>query len=165
MEVIGKCEDFIFGNKKKRPTVENILEVITAYQNMLEDFALRHERFCILGLSIQEPEELYQIANHYLDDFPDLQSILSKALHDNLYKIDYFLSEADTLLAKDKFRVNLCGHDAYGIDTVRNPMWSVYWQMDKHDKMVKAFRQLGFKTGDTVGIEIDSDERPIVYRL
>jgi len=165
MAVIGKCEDFVFGDKKKRPTIENILEVITAYQKSLEDFALRHERFCILGLSIQEPEELYQIANHYLDDFPDLQSILSKALHDNLYKIDYFLSEADTLLAKDKFRVNLCGHDAYGIDTVRNPMWSVYWQMDKHDKMVKAFRQLGFKTGDTVGIEIDSDERPIVYRL
>ena len=165
MEIIGKCEDFVFGDKKKRPTVEHILEVITEYQNRLEDFALRHQRFCILGLSIQEPEELYQIANHYLDDFPDLQSMLSKALHDNLYNIDYFLSEADTLLAKDKFRVNLCGHDAYGIDTVRNPMWSVYWHMDKHDKMVKAFNRLGFKTGDTVGIEIDSDERPIVYRL
>ena len=119
----------------------------------------------MLGLSIQEPEELYQIANHYLDDFPDLQSRLSKALHDNLYQIDYFLSEADTLLAKDKFRVNLCGHDAYGIETVRNPMWSVYWQMDRHDQMVSEFIRLGFKTGDTVGIEIDSDEKPIVYRL
>jgi len=165
MEVIAKCEDFVLGDKKNRPTVENILEVISAYQNGLEEFALRHGRFCVLGLSIQEPEELYQIANHYLDDFADAQSMLSKALHDNLYKIDYFLSEADTLLAKDKFRVNLCGHDAYGIDTVRNPMWSVYWHMDKHEKMVNAFKQLGFKTGDTVGIEIDSDERPIVYRL
>ena len=165
MEIIGKCEDLVFGDKKPRPTIENIFEIITEYQNRLEDFALRHDRFCILGLSIQEPEELYQIANHYLDDFPEMQAMLSKALHDNLYKIDYFLSEADTLLAKDKFRVNLCGHDAYGIDTVRNPMWSVYWHMDKHDKMVKAFRRLGFKTGDTVGIEIDSDEKPIVYRL
>ena len=165
MEIIGKCEDFVFGDKKTRPAIENILEIITEYQHRLEDFALRHQRFCILGLSIQEPEELYQIANHYLDDFSDLQSMLSKALHDNLYKIDYFLSEADTLLAKDKFRVNLCGHDAYGIDTVRNPMWSVYWHMDKHDQMVKAFKRMGFKTGDTVGIEIDSDERPIVYRL
>jgi hypothetical protein len=165
MEIIGKCEDFVFGDKKARPAIENILEVITAYQKRMEDFALRHERFCILGLSIQEPEELYQIANHYLDDFPELQATLSKALHDNLYNIDYFLSEADTLLAKDKFRVNLCGHDAYGIDTVRNPMWSVYWHMEKHDKMVKAFERMGFKTGDTVGIEIDSDERPIVYRL
>ena len=165
MEIIGKCEDFVFGDKKKRPTVEHILEIITDYQHRLEDFALRHQRFCILGLSIQEPEELYQIANHYLDDFSDLQSMLSKALHDNLYKIDYFLSEADTLLAKDKFRVNLCGHDSYGIDTVRNPMWSVYWHMDKHDNMVKEFKRLGFKTGDTIGIEIDSDERPIVYRL
>ncbi|MEJ2221320.1 MAG: hypothetical protein P8X80_10940 [Desulfobacterales bacterium] len=145
--------------------IEDILEIITSYQSDMENFALRHHRFGILGLSIQEPEELYQIANHYLDDFPDRQSMLSKALHDNLYKIDYFLSEADTLLAKDKFRVNLCGHDAYGIDTVRNPMWSVYWQMDRHDKAVKKFKRLGFKTGDTVGIEIDSDEKPIVYRL
>jgi hypothetical protein len=126
---------------------------------------LRHQRFSILGLSIQEPEELYQIANHYLDDFPDLQARLSKALNDNLYKIDYFLSEADTLLAKDRFRINLCAHDAYGIDTVRNPIWSVFWHVDKHEKVVKEFNRLGFKTGDTVGIEIDSDEKPIVYRL
>jgi hypothetical protein len=165
LEIIGKCEDLIFGDQKHKPNIEAILEIIARYQTALEDFALRHHRFCILGLSIQEPEELYQIANHYLDDFPDLQTQLSKALHDNLYDIDYFLSEADTLLAKDKFRVNLCGHDAYGIDTVRNPMWSVYWHMDKHDKMVKEFIRLGFKTGDTVGIEINSDEEPIVYRL
>jgi hypothetical protein len=165
LEIIGKCEDLIFGDQKPRPNLEAILEIITNYQTALEDFALRHHRFGILGLSIQEPEELYQIANHYLDDFPDLQAKLSKALHDNLYNIDYFLSEADTLLAKDKFRINLCGHDAYGIDTVRNPMWSVYWHMDKHDKMVKEFIRLGFKTGDTIGIEINSDEEPIVYRL
>ena len=165
LEIIGKCEDLVWGKKNKKPAIEHILEIITKYQIRQEDFALRHHRFGILGLSIQEPEELYQIANHYLDDFPDLQSKLSKALHENLYKIDYFLSEADTLLAKDKFRVNLCGHEAYGIDTVRNPMWSVYWHMDKHDETVKEFKRLGFKTGDTVGIEIDSDERPIVYRL
>jgi hypothetical protein len=165
LEIIGKCEDLIFGDQKRRPNIEEILEIIARYQARLEDFALRHHRFGILGLSIQEPEELYQIANHYLDDFPDLQTKLSQALHDNLYNIDYFLSEADTLLAKDKFRVNLCGHDAYGIDTVRNPMWSVYWHMDKHDKMVKEFKRLGFKNGDTVGIEINSDGKPIVYRL
>ena len=165
MEIIDKCEDLVWGNKNNKPAIEDILEIIAKYQTRIEDFALRHHRFGILGISIQEPEELYQIANHYLDDFPDLQARLSKALHENLYKIDYFLSEADTLLAKDKFRVNLCGHEAYGIDTVRNPMWSVYWHMDKHDKMVKEFKRLGFKTGDTVGIEIDSDEKPIVYRL
>lgn len=165
MEIIGKCEDLVLGDEESKPTIADILEIITNYQTKLEDFALRNQRFCILGLSIQEPEELYQIANHYLDDFPDLQQQLSKALHDNLYRIDYFLSEADTLIAKDKFRVNLCGHDAYGIDTVRNPMWSAYWYMDKHDKMVRKFKTLGFKTGDTIGIEIDSDEKPIVYRL
>lgn len=165
MEIISKCEDLVLGGEAVKPSIGNILDIIAAYQIDMEAFALRNQRFSILGLSIQEPEELYQIANHYLDDMPEYQQKISKALHDNLYKIDYFLSEADTLIAKDKFRVNLCGHDAYGIDTVRNPLWSVYWTMDKHDKMVREFKRLGFKTGDTVGIEIDSDEKPILYRL
>jgi len=165
LNIINKCEEFVLGNGDSKPTLEEILEIITLYQAELEAFALKHHRFCVLGLSIQEPEELYQIANHYLDDYPDMQAELSRALHDNLYKIDYFLSETDTLIAKDKFRLNLCGHDAYGIDTVRNPMWSVFWQMDKHEKTVKKFKKLGFKTGDTVAIEIDSYEKPIVYRL
>jgi hypothetical protein len=165
LNLINKCEEFVLGNGDSKPTIEEILGIITAYQAELEQFALKHHRFCVLGLSIQEPEELYQIANHYLDDFPEMQTQLSRALHDNLYKIDYFLSETDTLIAKDKFRFNLCGHDAYGIDTVRNPMWSVFWQMDKHEKTVKQFKKLGFTTGDTVGIEIDSEEKPIVYRL
>ena len=146
LKIIGSCEDFVLGGGKSRPTIERILEIVAAYQNEMENFALKHQRFGILGLSIQEPEELYQIANHYLDDFPELQSKLAKALHDNLYKIDYFLSESDTLLAKDKFRVNLCGHDAYGIDTVRNPMWSVFWHMDKHEDMVKEFTRLVLKS-------------------
>ena len=165
LNIINKCEEFVFGNGDSKPTLEEILEIITRYQADLDAFALKHHRFCVLGLSIQEPEELYQIANHYLDDYPEMQAKLSRALHDNLYKIDYFLSETDTLIAKDKFRLNLCGHDAYGIDTVRNPMWSVFWQMDKHEEMVKQFKKLGFKTGDIVGIEIDSYEKPIVYRL
>ena len=165
LEIISKCEDLVFGDKETRLTIEDILEIVARYQIELENFALRHERFCVLGLSIQEPEELFQIANHYLDEFPDLQQKLSKALQANLYKIDYFLSEADTLLAKDRFRINLGAHDAYGIDTVRNPMWSVHWRADKHDMLVKEFKRLGFKSGDTVGIEIDSDEKPIVYRL
>ena len=165
LNIISKCEEYVLGNGDNKPTIEEILEIITAYQAELEKFALKHHRFSVLGLSIQEPEELYQIANHYLDDYQEMQAELSRSLHDNLYQIDYFLSEADTLIAKDKFRLNLCGHDAYGIDTVRNPMWSVYWHMDKHEKIVKKFKRLGFKTGDIVGIEIDSDEKPIVYRL
>ena len=165
MKVINKCEEFVLGNGNPKPTIENILDILTAYQSELSEFALQHQRFCVLGLSIQEPEELYQIANHYLDDYPEMQVKLSQALNDNLYKIDYFLSETDTLIAKDKIRINLCGHDAYGIDTVRNPMWSVYWPMDKHDTIVKEFQKRGFKTGDIIGIEIDSDEKPIVYRL
>lgn len=165
LRIIGMCENIVLGAEGPKPTIEDVLDIIRVYQSELEEFAMKNERFAVLGLSIQEPEELYQIANHYLDDFPDLQQRLSKALHDNLYKIDYFLSEADTLIAKDKFRVNLCGHDAYGIDTLRNPMWSVYWHMDKHDQMVAEFTRRGFRTGDTIGIEIDSDEKPNVYRL
>jgi hypothetical protein len=165
LRIIGMCENIVMGTEGPKPTIEDVLGIITRYQSELEDFAMQHQRFAVLGLSIQEPEELYQIANHYLEDFPELQQQLSKALHDNLYKIDYFLSEADTLIAKDKFRVNLCGHDAYGIDTVRNPIWSVYWHMDRHDQMVREFLRRGFKTGDTIGIEVDSDEKPNVYRL
>jgi len=165
LKIINRCEEFVLGEGDPDRTIKDLLDIISNYQLDLERFALEYPRFCVLGLSIQEPEELYQIANHYLDDFPELQESLSRALHDNLYKIDYFLSETDTLIAKDKFRLNLCGHDAYGIDTLRNPMWSVFWQMDKHDKMVKKFKMLRFKTGDTVGIEIDSFEKPIVYRL
>ena len=165
LKLIGKCEKFVMDDGDLKPAFEDILDIITQYQAALEEFSLRHQHFCVLGLSIQEPEELYQIANHYLDDFPDIQPVLSKALHDNLYKIDYFLSECDTLIAKDKFRLNMCGHDAYGIDTVRNPLWSVFWKMDKHEMMVKEFKRLGFKTGDTIGIEIDSDDKPVVYRL
>jgi len=165
LKIIGKCEEFMMGAEGSKPVIEDILDIVTQYQADLEEFSLRHQRFCVLGLSIQEPEELYQIANHYLDDFPEIQSVLSRALHDNLYKIDYFLSETDTLIAKDKFRLNMCGHDAYGIDTVRNPLWSVYWHMDKHEIMTKEFKRLGFKTGDTIGIEIDTDDKPIVYRL
>jgi hypothetical protein len=165
LRIIGMCENIVLGAEGPKPTIEDVLDIVRVYQSELEDFAMNNQRFAVLGLSIQEPEELYQIANHYLEDFPELQQQLSKALHDNLYKIDYFLSEADTLIAKDKFRVNLCGHDAYGIDTVRNPMWSVYWHMDRHDQMVKELLRRGFKTGDTIGIEIDSDEKPNVYRL
>ena len=90
---------------------------------------------------------------------------MSKALHNNLYQIDIFLSEADTLIAKDKFRINLCSHDAYGIDTVRNPLWTVYWSVDRHEEMVEQFRRVGFKTGDTVGIDINADGKPVVFRL
>ncbi len=163
INVIGLCEDFANGGANALD-IQDIIDVVKAYEQELESFALRHQRFAILGYSIQDSSELYQIANHYLDDYPELQKQLSKALHNNLYKIDIFLAEADTLIAKHKFRVNLCSHDAYGIDTVRNPLWSAYWLADRHDDIVKEFKSLGFKTGDTIGIDIDAENRPIIYR-
>ncbi len=165
LSVINKCEDMTLDDNCQTGDISNIIDIIRRYEAELEEFALRHQRFCIMGLSIHDPEELFQIANHYLDEIPELQQKLSQALHNNLYKIDTFLSEADTLIAKDKFRVNLCGHDAYGIDTVRNPIWTVYWATHKHENIIRELRRIGFKTGDSVGIDVDSEGRPTVIRL
>jgi len=164
INIISQCEDIVHECVEGKPDIHHIISSIKAYEDELESFALRHQRFAVLGFSIQDSSELYQIANHYLDESPELQKTLSKALHNNLYAIDIFLSEADTLIAKDKFRVNLCSHDAYGIDTVRNPLWSAYWHVKRHDEVVKEFLRLGFKTGDTIGIDIDTEGQPVIYR-
>ena len=166
IDVISQCEELVHEcTASGKPDIAMIIESIKAYEADFEAFALRHQRYAVLGLALQDPGDLYQIANHYLDDIPELQADLSKALHNNLYQIDIFLSEADTLIAKDKFRINLCSHDAYGIDTVRNPLWTVYWRVDRHDAVVDEFMRVGFKTGDTVGIDINVDDKPTVYRL
>lgn len=165
LEVISACEEFVHGWGESQPDIEDILGIVSSYEAEIESFALRHQRFGVLGLCIQVPEDLYQIANHYLDETPEHQSRLSSGLNNNQYKIDFFLSEADTLIVEEKIRVNLCSHDAYGIDTVRNPLWSVYWRGERHDQIEKEFKKLGFKTGDTVGIDIDSEDRPTIYRV
>ncbi|WDP92932.1 MAG: hypothetical protein HUN04_25685 [Desulfobacter sp.] len=163
LKIIDLCEDFIQENAPQAG-VQKILDAVGAYEEALESFALRHQRFAILGYAIHDTGDIYQIANHYLDDYPEYQKKVSKALHNNLYKIDIFLAEADTLIARDKFRLNLCSHDAYGIDTVRNPLWSAYWHAKRHDEMIKDFKRLGFKTDDTIGIDIDPEGHPVVYR-
>jgi hypothetical protein len=165
LEVISKCEELIFADDQAPVGIDDVLQIIYDYEKELETFALRHERFCILGVSVHEPEELFQIANHYLEEHPGYQEKLSQALHNNLYKIDYFLSEADTLITKNKLRVNLCGHDAYGIDTIRNPLWTVYWDTEKHDAIFKEIHRIGFKTGESVGIHINDKGKPVVIRL
>ncbi len=165
IRIIGVCEDMILGGVEPAPAIDDILEIIFSYERELEDFAVRYERFGVIGYKIQVPAELFQIANHYLDELPEMQKKLSAALKKNMYKIDHFLSEADTLIAKDRIRLNLCSHDAYGIDTVRNPLWSVYWHADRHEQILKEFRRLHFTSGDTVGIDIDHEEKPTLYRL
>lgn len=164
IDIISQCEDLIDNSENEKPDINPILSSIQAYENELESFALKHQRYAVLGLSIKDSGDLFQISTNYLEEIPEYQKSLSEALHSNLYKIDIFLSEADTLIAKDKFRINLCSHDAYGIDRVRNPIWSVYWNIDKHDKKIKEFRNLGFKSGDTIGIDIDTQGIPVVYR-
>ncbi|BBO85255.1 hypothetical protein DSCO28_58210 [Desulfosarcina ovata subsp. sediminis] len=166
IDLISLCEEVLADRHDGDGVdISPMLACIDSYEAGMEDFALRHHRYAVLGLAIQDTVELFQIANHYLDDIPEQQAALSKALYNNLYMIDIFLSEADTLIAKDKFRINLCSHDAYGIDTVRNPMWTVYWHVDRHDEVVREFGQVGFRTGDTVGIHINADEKPTVHRL
>lgn len=164
IDIIGQCEDLVQRGKESMSDMSDIIAGVTAYEAELESFALRHQRFAVLGFSIHDLGDLYQIANHYLVDYPDQQRTLSRALHNNQYMVDTFLGEADTLIAKDKFRVNLCSHDAYGIDTVRNPLWSAFWHAERHDAVVKEFKRLGFKTGDTVAIDIGVDDLPGVFR-
>ncbi len=165
MNIIDHCENIVMGNGPADSGVDEALKMIASYESEFEDFALRNEKFAILGLAIDAPGDLYQIANHYLDEMPALQEKLSKAIYNNLYKRDYFLSEADTLIARDEIRFNLRSHEAYGIATVRYPVWSVYWYMHRDESVVREFRNLGFKTGDCVGIDIDMEEKPTVYRL
>lgn len=164
LDIISRCEDLVNGRQDLQCTMDDVLEVISGYEADLEEFALKHERFGVLGFSIKIPDDLFQIANHYLDETPELQKQLTGALYKNQYKIDYFLSEADTIIAKDRIRLNLCTHDAYGIDTVRNPVWFVYWQYKKQDQVVRELKRLGFKTGDIICIDIDMEERPTIYR-
>ena len=165
INLIGQCEDLLMGCAGPKPDIEDLINTIRTYEEHMMNFALRHQRYAVLGLSIQDAEELYQIASHYLDETPELHARVSQALTDNLYQIDIFIAEADTMIAKDKLRINLGSHDAYGIDTVRNPLWSVYWHVDKHESMVAEFNRLGFKTGDSIGIDVDSEGLPTVYRL
>jgi len=165
INLISQCEEMLMGCSGPKPDIEDLINTIRTYEEDMMNFALRHQRYAVLGLSIQDAEDLYQIASHYLDETPELHARLSQALTDNLYQVDIFIAEADTLIAKDKLRINLGSHDAYGIDTVRNPLWSVYWLVDKHEAMVKEFKRLGFKTGDTVGIEINAENQPTIYRL
>ncbi|MCB2187302.1 MAG: hypothetical protein KQJ78_12845 [Deltaproteobacteria bacterium] len=165
LELIGQCEEMVHGDGDLSRCTENVLRSIAAFEEEMVSFALTHERFAVLGLSIEVPQELYQIANHYLDDTPAEQKRISEALYANLYKVDQFLSEADTLVAKDKFRRNLCSHDAYGIDTVRTPHWAVYWLAERHREVIREFRQKGYQTGDFVGIELDASDRPLIYQL
>lgn len=164
LELIGLCENLV-QEAGDQFDVSAPLQRIEDYEREMEEFALRHERFGVLGLCILVPNELFQIANHYLDDYPEAQQKFSKALFRNQYRIDQFLSEADTLIAREAFRRNLCSHDAYGINTVRNPIWSAYWHTDRHDEVVKQFRQMGYRTGDYVGLEVGEADRPTVFRF
>jgi hypothetical protein len=165
LRVISRCEALVLNESEPPSEINSVLDEIHRHEQDMEQFALGNRRFAILGLSIQPPAEIYQIANHYLDDTPGLQQQLSKALYNHHYVVDAFLAEADTLIAKDKFRINLCGHDAYGIDTVRNPIWTVFWSVANHGIVLRQLRQIGFKTGDAVGIDIDNDGKPTLYRL
>jgi hypothetical protein len=164
LEVINQCEKMVHGWGDHPTVFEDVLGVISDYQQALEFFALKHRRFAVLGLSVIVPGDLRQVANHYLDDTPELQKQLSKALYDHHYLIDRFMSEADTVIARDKVRLNLDSHDAYGVDTVRNPLWSVYWYQKRHAEVTARIRCAGFKTGDTIGIEINPDGKPQIFR-
>lgn len=164
MNIISLCEEMILGTTEIFPNLEDIIGIIHRQEEEMEAFALTHQRFAVLDIAEQVPEEMYHVANHYLEETPELQKQLSAALYQNLYNCDMFLAESDTILSKNRVYINLCSHEAYGIDTIRNPLWNVFWQSGRHEQIVKDFRRLGFKTGDTISIEIDAEEKPMVSR-
>ena len=165
MNLIDHCEALVLDCSEPPTQIGPLLEEIQAYEKSMEHFAMSNRRFAILALFIDPSSEIYQIANHYLDDTPELQQQLTKALYNHQYFQDAFIAEADTLISKDAFHINLCGHDAYGIDTVRNPIWSVFWTVANQDHILKNIRRIGFKTGDVIGIDIGVDDKPTLYRL
>jgi len=165
LRIITACRELAHTGQGYAAAVDSVTELINAYEKELRSFALRHQRFAVLGLSIQSPDKLNRLAHTYFSDRPEFQRPLSTALNQNQYQVDYFLSQADTLIAKDRIRINLGSHDAYGIDTVRVPIWSIYWHAKRHHQVVRKLRRIGFKTGDIAGIEIDAEAKPIVYRL
>ncbi|MEA3232818.1 MAG: hypothetical protein U9Q05_13770, partial [Thermodesulfobacteriota bacterium] len=165
MRIVSCCEEMVLDDDTPSCGIDDIIQIVKSFEQELVEFALMHHRFGVIGLCMKPPEFLYQVANHYLDDTPELQQQLSGVLHQNLYATDYFLTEADTLITKDRIHLSLCGHDAYGVDTVRNPLWSVYWHNERDKEVLNKFNTLGFTTGDTVGIDIEADDKPLVYRL
>ncbi|MFP4032545.1 MAG: hypothetical protein ACLFRG_10815 [Desulfococcaceae bacterium] len=165
LDVISLCEDVVQGWSDPSPTLEDILGLVNDFKERMETFAMRNERFGVLGLSVETPVELYQIAGNYLQDTPEWQKELSAALQSLHFHIDCFLAETDTLIAKEHIEIAMCTHDAYGIDTLRNPLWSVYWKAERHDRVLRRLREIGFRTGDTVGVEIDAQEKPVLHRL
>lgn len=165
LDLITLCEEIVHSGRDHKVAMKNILDMVSDFEQAMMGFALRHERFAVLGLCIIVPDDLFQVATHYLADYPELQEEFSRALYKDLYKVDQFLAEADTLIAKDAFRRNLCSHDAYGINTVSNPVWSAYWKQSRHREVVGRFQKLGYKTGDYVGIEVDEGDKPIVFLI
>lgn len=165
LDIIARCEEIVLDGVDHEEGMDNVLQTIADYEAELEAFALRHQRFGVIGLTIDVPKDLFQVANHYLDETPDLQKRLSLALRNNMYVIDQFIAESDTLIAKDRYRRNLCTHDAYGVDTVRNPLWNVYWSIERHEEVTRQFMELGIRTGDIVAIHIDFGEKPRLIRL
>jgi hypothetical protein len=165
LDVIGLCEDMVLGGADPVPTMDDVVDFIANFEYQLEQFALSNPQFAILGLSVGVPEDLFQVANHYLNETPKRQELLSETLRQNAYRIDEFIAVSDTLITMDRYRLNLCTHDAYGIDTVRTPLWNAYWSVERHNRVVRDFSALGFTTGETVGIDIGPDEKPLIYRL
>jgi hypothetical protein len=165
MEVIDRCEEILNGKAQVEEAINQVLEIIHRFETEMEVFCLKHQRFGIIDLSDTQVSYLYQIANHYLEEHPEAQKKLSKALYNHQYKRDAVFMEADTFISQDTVRINLSSHDAYGIDTVRVPIWTVYWNQERHQEVVRQIHWLGFKTGDTIAIEIDVEDRPTLYRL
>jgi hypothetical protein len=165
LRVIDACEDYLAAARRgEADGPGQVLDVIDRHEKEMETFALTHRRFAVLGWAFHLPE-LFQVTDHLLSEMPEARVAVADALRRSQYSMEYFLAEADTLIAPDRIRFNLCTHNAYGISTVCHPLWTVFWEANGDRSVHDSIRGLGLKTGDPVGIRIDSEGFPTLYRL
>ena len=56
IKIISQCEDKINEDKVPEPTIDDIMATIRAFEKDMESFALKHQRYAVLGLSIHNPD-------------------------------------------------------------------------------------------------------------
>ncbi len=158
------CSDRCSGDNRDDGMVQQILDIIDDFDQRLDRFALSHPRYAVLGTDIHLLD-LFHFTHHFFEKVPHARQQIDGALRKTQYAIESFLAEADTLIAKRKTRFNLCTHNAYGISSVRNPLWTVFWDEDRSESILNDLGALGIQTGEIIEIEINAPGIPVLYRF
>jgi hypothetical protein len=165
LEIIDACSrSRCSGGSGDDGLTQRILEIIDRFDQQLEMFSLSHPRYAVLGTDIHLLE-LFHFIHHFFEKATHARQQIEGALRKTQYSVESFLAEADTLIAKHKTRFNLCTHNAYGISSVSNPLWTVFWNEDRSESILNDIELLGIQTGDIIEIEIEASGIPVLYRV